>query len=144
MKRSPLARGSKGLTRSGFVRQQSALARATGLHPAGNGLSRGKPLAQVSERRKVENAPDGTWTALKRRVKDRDRDPVTGLPICRAAALWPEVTCGGGMYDPHHVHPTGAGGPRICADEDLIVLCRAHHDAVHLWTRKARERGLLR
>ena len=146
MKRSPLAQGSKGLTRSGFVRQRQALARATGLHPAGNGLSRGKPLAAKSPERIEEDAPGGPWDMLRGRCIERDTDPETGLVVCRVAELW-----GGPCWGPmacHHIDNTGAGWPRICPLDRLLSVCNnGHHVApygLHGDPDRARALGLLR
>jgi predicted restriction endonuclease len=36
--------------------------------------------------------------------------------------------CSGGL-DPHHIRSKGAGGQDV--PENLITLCREHHDAAH-------------
>lgn len=141
MKRSPLARGSKGLTRKTYLEQTQALARATGLHPAGNGLSRSKPLAAKSPKRIEEDAEDGAWFRLRAFVLARDVD---GSDRCVVADRWPEVSCGG-IPDAHHIRRTGAGGgPRLADPRDMLGICRYHHDAIHLDTHLAKARGLLR
>jgi hypothetical protein len=121
VKRSPLAQGSKGLTRSGFVRQQQALARATGLHPAGNGLSRGKPLAQRSPERIAED--DGPWQETKRLVDERDGG------VCQIRRFFPAHRCSFGCHR-HHVTPKKHGGDRLAVD-NVATVCLSGHDWIH-------------
>lgn len=47
-----------------------------------------------------------------------------------------------GQLDPHHIQRRSQGGRDI--PENLIVLCRAHHDWVHEHPLLAEEFGLLR
>lgn len=62
---------------------------------------------------------------------------------CHAEKLAGNVACGGRL-DPHHVWPTGQGGPR-CDPDNIIACCRAHHDWIHQTDpRRARELGLLK
>lgn len=112
MKRSPLARGK----------------------PLGHGkpLARGRQIRTRSDKRTAE---DGAWRDCKMRVDARDGGR------CQAEALVPEVPCGGRL-DPHHVWPTGQGGPRT-DPANVVTACRSHHDWIHAHTRQARERGLL-
>lgn len=60
---------------------------------------------------------------------------------CQGEARVPGVTCAGRL-DPHHVWPTGNGGPR-CDVANLLTLCRAHHDWTHNNNRAARVLGML-
>jgi len=49
-----------------------------------------------------------------------------------------------GRIDPHHIDPKGMGGRRRPdTAEDLIALCRVHHDYVHNHPLWSRERGYL-
>lgn len=61
----------------------------------------------------------------------------------RCQANWPEVSCAG-PTDPHHIATQRMYPELRCDPENLVVLCRAHHNAVHENTKTARERGLLR
>jgi hypothetical protein len=50
-----------------------------------------------------------------------------------------------GRLDPHHVSPKGMGGTkRPDTADDLITLCRIHHDYVHHNIPCSREHGYLR
>jgi hypothetical protein len=49
-----------------------------------------------------------------------------------------------GRLDPHHIDPKGMGGRhRDDVLEDLVTLCRTHHDWVHRHVSEAIELGLL-
>lgn len=91
-------------------------------------------LSPVSARRSDMRVE---YERAKMKAWERDRGQ------CQAAKIWPEVVCAG-RKDPHHIRPQGMY-PELRADPDnLIVLCRAHHQAVHLQEPvKARELGLL-
>lgn len=108
VKRSPIAAGSTPLART-------PLSRSAG------GLKRGKGLAVESVERKREDATE--WPAVKAIVWARDNGE------CQAKRLVPEVACSQRL-DPHHRHPTGAGGPRLDPD-NVLTLCSAHHFWVH-------------
>lgn len=92
------------------------------------------PLARVSARRTGERL---AYEKAKLAAWNRDRGQ------CQAARTWPEIECGG-RKDPHHVRPTGMWPELRCDPDNLITLCRAHHDAVHHFQpAKARTLGLL-
>lgn len=121
MKRSPLARGSKGLTRKTYLKQSQALTRATGLHPAGNGLSRSEPLATKSPKRIAED--DGPWLETKRLVDERD------CGVCQIGRLYPSHRCSFGRH-PHHVTPKKHGGDRMAVG-NVATVCWSGHDWIH-------------
>jgi hypothetical protein len=61
---------------------------------------------------------------------------------CRAERLVPEVGCRG-PTDPHHVIPVGRA-PWLRLDPDnVITVCRAHHDWIGDHPTAATDRGLL-
>jgi len=54
------------------------------------------------------------------------------------------ITCGGPL-DPHHVETKGMGGKKAAdTPDDLITLCRRHHDYVTTHPADAIEAGLSR
>lgn len=60
---------------------------------------------------------------------------------CVAQPAWREVQCAGRL-DPHHALMRSQGGKD--RPEDVIMLCRAHHDAVHQNPARSYALGLLR
>ena len=60
---------------------------------------------------------------------------------CVARLLVPEVRCAG-RIDPHHALMRSQGGKDTL--EDLIAVCRAHHDYIHANPARSYELGLLR
>lgn len=71
---------------------------------------------------------------VKRFVADRDRG-------CRARALVPEVRCRG-PHDPHEIIPRSAWRAGIYDRENVIEVCRAHHDWIDHNITAAHELGL--
>jgi hypothetical protein len=64
--------------------------------------------------------------------------------LCQGATRWANVPCGGPI-DPHHIDPTGEHPKKRCDPDNIVCLCRAHHDQVHqVDPVGARARGLLR
>lgn len=59
---------------------------------------------------------------------------------CQAEKVWPEVTCGGRL-DGHEPLPRSRGGDPLDPDQ-VISICRQHHDCIHSHPTLARERGL--
>ena len=78
------------------------------------------------------------------RPKATDRAVVAQVVLrdggCVARSQVPEVRCAG-RIDPHHVLPRGRGGKDTT--ENLICLCRAHHDWVHSNPSRAYDLGFL-
>lgn len=92
-----------------------------------------RPIRSVSAKRKAEQ-PE--YERAVKRVFARDKG------LCQAARLWPEIACAG-RIDPHHRWPVGEGGPR-CDPDNILLLCRRHHDAAHVEDRaKATRLGLI-
>lgn len=60
---------------------------------------------------------------------------------CVARSVVREVQCWG-RIDPHHVQPRGRGGADTA--DNLISLCRAHHDWVHAHPHQSTLLGFLR
>lgn len=102
MKRTAIARGTKGLTRSSSLKSRSR-------------------LAPVSDRRREDN--DGPWADTKRVVDERDGGR------CWAAALVAGHVCSLGRHR-HHVVPVGCGGDRH-DPANVATLCVAGHTEVH-------------
>lgn len=98
-------------------------------------MKRGKPLKQRSDRRSAER---DAYEAAKFQAWSRDRGQ------CQAERKWPEIECKGRL-DPHHIASQGQYPELRCAVDNLVVLCRAHHDAIHQDDPlRARQLGLLR
>lgn len=75
-----------------------------------------------------------TWEQTKRIVRERDKTCQGIHKLTDVACRWP--------LDVHHLLPRGRGGrdePQNC-----VLLCRAHHDAVHSAPECGEEVGLLR
>ncbi len=60
---------------------------------------------------------------------------------CVGRRLLPNMQCWPGV-DLHHVHRRSQGGQDV--DENLVCLCRRHHDWVHRNVKDARNIGLLK
>lgn len=60
---------------------------------------------------------------------------------CRGRALIPDLSCWGKL-DPHHILRRSQGGQDTL--DNLVTLCRAHHDWVHAYPESSRNLGLLR
>lgn len=60
---------------------------------------------------------------------------------CVGARLVPSIKCWGPL-DPHHILRRSQGGTNDA--DNLVTLCRAHHDWVHAHPVTANELGLLR
>lgn len=113
MKRSAIAR------RSPMPRPSVPLARRSGLSPE-------------SPKRKKERA---AYRRMKAAVYERDGH------TCQAAALVPDVACGGPL-DPQHVIPRSAwAGGRLVA-ENVLCVCRRHHDWIGSHKQAAADLGL--
>jgi hypothetical protein len=120
------------MKRGGPLRR-TPLARAAGLSRGTTGMARTR-LQPVSAKRRDQRDEysDAVAAAF---LRDRW--------VCHAELLVREVECGG-RIDPHHVHPTGQGGPR-CDSDNIVACCRRHHSWIHQTDpERARELGLLR
>ncbi len=101
-------------------------------------LTRSKPLERsvsdqlrrTSRKRKALGVPK----PIREQVLARDLG-------CRALRLVPEVRCWGPV-DPHHVLRRSQGGEDTV--ENLISVCRAHHDWIHQHPARSYELDLLR
>jgi len=60
---------------------------------------------------------------------------------CKARDTVRQIRCFG-RIDPHHILPRGRGGADTL--ENLVSLCRAHHDWVHDHPAESYDLGLLR
>lgn len=60
---------------------------------------------------------------------------------CVARRLVPDIACYGRL-DPHHVLRRSQGG--LDTADNLVTLCRAHHDWVHANPARARQLHLLK
>ena len=90
-------------------------------------------------------------TPLKRSAPKRQRR--TGLDSdvrtsvflrdkgCKGRELIPDLSCWGKL-DPHHILRKSQGGQDT--PDNLVTLCRAHHDWVHGNPESSRNLGLLR
>lgn len=83
-----------------------------------------------AERQAYDRAKQAAWT--------RDNGQ------CQAAQAWPDIECYG-RVDPHHIAPTGIYPELRCVTDNIICVCRRHHDQIHHHEPlKAREAGLLK
>jgi hypothetical protein len=134
VRRSPLKR-TQGLTRSGFVRQQTALKRAST-------LARTAPLAPVGRKKAAEQE---AWETLAAERSAVDTDRETGLVVCQAVGVLPGA-CWGPMAC-HHLYRTGQGFPKLCPVDRLRSVCEGHHtgwpNGIHVDTARARRLGLI-
>lgn len=83
------------------------------------------PLRRVSKKREAEG-PDYDRAVQYALVRDHFE--------CKAHARGAPGKCFGKL-DPHHVFPVGEGGAR-CDANNLITVCRRHHDWAHFQDRK--------
>lgn len=94
---------------------------------------RRSPISPVSAKRRAEaHEYDRARTIAFLRDKG----------VCQAARIWTDVECSGSRVDTHHIRPRGRGGA-YADPENLVCVCRAHHDSIHAWPLKAKELGLL-
>jgi hypothetical protein len=106
----------------------------SGIKRGTKGLERRTRLRPVSQKRRAELAK---WAAVKADTLMRDAG------ICQAAHLVPQVACWGPL-DPHHIAKRSTT-PQARLDPDNIVwLCRRHHDMVDLDQLAAQRLGLHR
>lgn len=123
----PSVKRSGPLRRLTPLRTRSTLRRSTPLERT-SGLA--SQLRNSTRKRKALAVPK----AVRDQVLERDRG-------CRARTLVPEVRCFGPI-DPHHVLRRSQGGPDTV--ENLIAVCRAHHDWIHGHPARAYSLNLLR
>lgn len=112
------------MKRSGPIKRSTALERKSAMarHPTS--------LRRSSSKRRAAEITD----AARQEIAQRDRG-------CVGARLVPDVTCWGPM-DPHHILRRSQGGSND--PENLVTLCRAHHDWVHGNPSASNDLGLLR
>lgn len=118
MKRSGPPKRLTPLRRSGWLKRSEAMAR----HPTARRRSAGSP------------GRSGVPKDVRQEVMMRDGG-------CVAMRMIPEVLCWG-PCDPHHIHRRSQGGQDT--PENLVVLCRAHHDWVHANPLRSMSLGLLK
>jgi hypothetical protein len=118
--------------RSPMPPPRAPLARRTALAPAVRPLGRRGTLAPESDRRKRERP---TYRRMRAAVFERDGH------ACQAAALVPSVACWGPL-DPQHVIPRSAwAGGRLVAD-NVLSVCRGHHEWIGANKTAAADLGL--
>jgi hypothetical protein len=110
------------------VKRSGPLRRVTPLKRTGS-LKRSQSMSKHPTARR-----SGIPEAIRHEVMIRDGR-------CVAPRLVPEVLCWG-ESDPHHVKRRSQGGEDTA--ENLIVLCRAHHDWVHAHPDRSVSLGLLK
>lgn len=94
-------------------------------------MRRGRPPRRVSAKRFAERP---SRQAVVEQVFARDR-------TCQAAGKVPGVACRGPL-DPHEIIPRSAWGQGYLVAENVIVVCRAHHDWIDDNPKLAHEVGL--
>jgi hypothetical protein len=105
--------------------KRTSLRRFTPLR-AKTALKRGEPI----KRTRAKPVP----SSLYQQVLARDLG-------CVARDTVRQIRCMG-RIDPHHILPRGRGGADTL--ENLVSLCRAHHDWVHDHPAESYDLGLLR
>jgi hypothetical protein len=116
VKRTPLRPGTTPLKR-------------TPLRPGTDRLERRTPLRPKSDKRAAE---DDAYNEAKRRVRRRDKGVCLLGKLARALPPDHPVAkhvCDG-LRDPHHICPTGWGGPR-CDENNMATHCRGGHHWIH-------------
>jgi hypothetical protein len=98
-------------------------------------LRRLTPLRKVSPKTRARNARFAAET--RPAVFARDRY------TCYAAELVPQVACAG-VLDPHHLAPRSTRPDLVCAFDNVVSVCRAHHCWIDAEPRAARAVGLHR
>ena len=93
-----------------------------------------KRLGAVSAERLAESR---AYDAARQKAWNRDRGE------CKAAAAFPAVECWG-RVDPHHVAPVGRYPELRCDPDNIVCVCRRHHDHIHAHPLQAKEEGLLK
>lgn len=96
-------------------------------------LKRSTALRRSSPLRASRSRSLGVDPSLRDEVMSRDRG-------CRAAGLVRDVRCWG-RIDPHHLRRRSQGG--LDSADNLIAVCRAHHDWIHEHPMIASTLGLL-
>jgi hypothetical protein len=99
-------------------------------------LQRRTPLKRSPMKRRAKRRKDGEWPMAELRpfVMERDRG-------CVAARLWIEVDCTSRLHL-HHVLMRSQGGRDV--PDDCVMVCDAHHVALHANPERAYGLGLLR
>jgi hypothetical protein len=119
--------------RSGPLRRLTPL-RARSTLKRSAPLERSTPLARQLRRTTGKRKALGVPSDIKAQVLARDAG-------CRASRLVADVRCWGPV-DPHHVLRRSQGGPDTV--DNLIAVCRAHHDWIHQHPARSYDLGLLR
>ena len=106
----------------------------------------------------MKRTPLRRYTPLKAKTPLKRGEPIKrtrGKPVpsslyqqvlardlgCKARDTVRQIRCFG-RIDPHHILPRGRGGADTL--ENLVSLCRAHHDWVHDHPAESYDLGLLR
>lgn len=93
-----------------------------------------KGISAMSDKRRAEQQQ---YARAKQLAWNRDKGQ------CQAAEVWGDVSCAGRL-DPHHIRAKSTC-PELRNDPDnLIVLCRMHHDETHRNPLRARALGLIK
>lgn len=102
------------------------------------------PLKRKTELKRT-GALKPTGKGMKKRVKAVPKDVYQQVLArdggCVARTLVPQVRCAG-RIDPHHALMRSQGGKDTL--DDLIAVCRAHHDHIHANPAQSYALGLLR
>ena len=94
------------------------------------------PLPRFSRKRAKENDEYYPWVrALMAERSGCEGREWLGIPLDGLACA--------GSHDPHHIKRTSQGGARMDPD-NVLRLCRRHHDWVHNNITEAKALGLLR
>jgi hypothetical protein len=103
-------------------------------------MKRGRPLKRVPMRRRRPRDEAEMDEDIQRGLA-RERAMRRAGWRCEAKATWPECRCFGDI-EVHEKLQRSLGGSILDLD-NLVVLCHAHHMAVHDRIALAHERGLL-
>lgn len=125
--------GPDSMKRSGPLRRLTPLRARSTLRRSAP-LERSSRLGEQIRRSTRQRKRLGVPSTVREEVINRDRG-------CRADRLVTEIRCWGPI-DPHHVLRRSQGGPDT--SENLISVCRAHHDWIHQHPARSYELGLLK
>ena len=106
------------------------------------GLTRRTPLqrvARLNPSSAKRRAQETAYRIARLVVWERDG----GRCQAQVGWRWPDIQCAGPI-DPHHVWRQSQHPERRCDPQVMMLLCRAHHDAVHANPDRARQAGFLK
>lgn len=126
------------MKRGGPLRRRTGLKAVTPLSPGSSRLQR-TPLSPMSKRRRGESQERRD---VLDRIRRRDRNRCRATDLLRTAGLAGWEVCDGPL-DGHEIVPRSRWRDGYLVDENVILVCRRHHDWIHAHPVTARTLGLL-